>query len=202
MTSDFPYSRRQIGGVGGIGLVAAAAPPAFAQSSKDEPLSRQEEAQAPEGLQDPRTKYPKPPFRRQEQPWPGLASRMDPRPDHGETSYRGAGRLVGRKALVTGGDSGMGRAAAIAFAREGADVAINHLPEEVEDAREVISLMKTKAGRRCRFRGTFGTKPSASGSSSRRLTLLAGWIFLSATRGANRPGPPSSTSRPRILARR
>jgi NAD(P)-dependent dehydrogenase (short-subunit alcohol dehydrogenase family) len=67
---------------------------------------------------------------------------MDPRPDHGETSYRGSGKLVGRKALVTGGDSGIGRAAAIAFAREGADVAINYLPVEEPDAREVIELIR------------------------------------------------------------
>jgi NAD(P)-dependent dehydrogenase (short-subunit alcohol dehydrogenase family) len=72
---------------------------------------------------------------------------MNPRPDHGETSYRGSGRLAGRRALITGGDSGMGRAAAIAFAREGADVAINYLPAEEPDAREVIDLI-TDAGRR------------------------------------------------------
>jgi NAD(P)-dependent dehydrogenase (short-subunit alcohol dehydrogenase family) len=71
---------------------------------------------------------------------------MDPKPDHGETSYRGSGRLAGRKALITGGDSGMGRAAAIAYAREGADVAINYLPAEEPDAKEVIDLIKA-AGR-------------------------------------------------------
>jgi NAD(P)-dependent dehydrogenase (short-subunit alcohol dehydrogenase family) len=71
---------------------------------------------------------------------------MDPRPDHGETSYKGSGRLAGRRALITGGDSGMGRAAAIAYAREGADVAINYLPAEEEDAAEVIALIK-QAGR-------------------------------------------------------
>ncbi|MBY0296260.1 MAG: SDR family oxidoreductase [Methylobacterium sp.] len=71
---------------------------------------------------------------------------MEPRPDHGEQSYRGSGRLAGRKALITGGDSGMGRAAAIAFAREGADVAITYLPDEEEDAREVMALIR-EAGR-------------------------------------------------------
>src|ERR1700749_265954 len=66
---------------------------------------------------------------------------MDPPPDHGESSYRGSGRLKGRKALITGGDSGMGRAAAIAYAREGADVAINYFPTEEPDAREVMELI-------------------------------------------------------------
>src|SRR4051794_25036995 len=93
-------------------------------------------------LEDPTTKYPKPPFKSQSQEWPGLASKMDPKPDHGEQSYKGSGRLKGRKALITGGDSGIGRAAAIAYAREGADVAISYYPTEEPDAQEVIALIK------------------------------------------------------------
>ncbi|MET4721838.1 NAD(P)-dependent dehydrogenase (short-subunit alcohol dehydrogenase family) [Bradyrhizobium japonicum] len=101
---------------------------------------------AEQKLIDPVDRYPKPPFKKQSQPWPGLAGKMEPPPDHGENSYKGSGRLAGRKALITGGDSGMGRAAAIAYAREGADVAINYLPAEEPDAQEVIALIK-KEGR-------------------------------------------------------
>ncbi|MFK4811589.1 SDR family oxidoreductase [Devosia sp. ZW T5_3] len=96
-------------------------------------------------MQDPRHQYPAPPFPAQPQSPPGIVGKMEPAPDHGEESYAGFGRLLGRKALITGGDSGIGRAAAIAYAREGADVAINFLPEEIEDANEVIGYIE-KAG--------------------------------------------------------
>jgi NAD(P)-dependent dehydrogenase (short-subunit alcohol dehydrogenase family) len=98
-------------------------------------------------LQDPTKQYPRPKFSKQKQNVPGKDSLMKPLADHGETSYRGCGRLADRKALVTGGDSGIGRAAAIAFAREGADVAINYLPSEESDAMETIALIEA-AGRK------------------------------------------------------
>nr|WP_246145634.1 SDR family oxidoreductase [Brevifollis gellanilyticus] len=98
-------------------------------------------------MKDPLKQYPKPPFEKQLQEWPGLASKMTPRPDHGEQSYEGRGRLLGRKVLITGGDSGIGRAVAIAFAREGADVAINYFPTEEPDAKEVVDLIQA-AGRK------------------------------------------------------
>ena len=98
-------------------------------------------------MQDPRAQYPAPPFPKQPQPAPGLNRRLEPPADHGEESYRGSGKLEGRKALITGGDSGIGRAIAIAFAREGADVAISYLPVEQPDADEVIALIE-EAGRK------------------------------------------------------
>ncbi len=133
------WSRREVMGGMGASLATVAAAPAFGEGGGS--------PGAAQPLQDPTDKYPKPPFEGQSQPWPGLASKMNPRPDHGETSYKGSGRLVGRKALITGGDSGMGRAAAIAYAREGADVAINYYPTEEPDAQEVIALIR-KAGRK------------------------------------------------------
>lgn len=140
--SDQGTTRRTILGgaaaAAGLGLSGAAAAqqaPAAAPSP------------APAGLRDPRTKYTNQPFPEQRQPWPALQSKMTPRPDCGETSYKGSGRLAGRRVLITGADSGIGRAAAIAFAREGADVAINYYPTEEPDAREVKVLIE-QAGRK------------------------------------------------------
>lgn len=138
MDEKYRSARRQVIGGLGAGLATLAVPGAFAASAV------KADASPAASLEDPLTKYPKPPFKSQSQPWPGLASKMEPRPDHGEKSYKGSGRLAGRKALITGGDSGMGRAAAIAYAREGADVAINYFPTEEPDAREVIDLIKAE----------------------------------------------------------
>jgi len=98
-------------------------------------------------MQNPLTQYPQPKFEEQSQTAPGLARNMIPKPDHGEESYRGFGRLRGRRTLITGADSGIGRATAIAFAREGADIALNYLPSEQADADEVVALIEA-AGRK------------------------------------------------------
>ncbi|URM92416.1 glucose 1-dehydrogenase [Streptomyces sp. MRC013] len=97
--------------------------------------------------ENPATAHPRPDFPEQEQPHPGRTDAMRPRPDHGEESYRGGDLLRDRVALVTGGDSGIGRAVCLAYAREGADVLFAHLPEEADDARETARLVED-AGRK------------------------------------------------------
>jgi NAD(P)-dependent dehydrogenase (short-subunit alcohol dehydrogenase family) len=133
-------SRRAIVAGVATGTVAMAGASAVAQEAA-RPGPKDSTA---ETLKNPVDEYPRPPFPPQQQEPPGLAGLMTPKPDHGETSYKGSGRLVGRKALITGGDSGMGRAAAIAFAREGADVAFGYLPVEEPDAREVVELIRAE----------------------------------------------------------
>ncbi|HZH36986.1 MAG TPA: SDR family oxidoreductase [Flavisolibacter sp.] len=131
-----------------------------------------------QGLVDPRTKYPKPPFKEQSQPWPGLARDMDPLPDHGEKSYKGSGRLAGRKALITGGDSGMGRAAAIAFAREGADVAINYHPAEEPDAQEVVALIEAEGRKAVTIPGDITSEDFCNRLVTEAVTALGGLDIL------------------------
>jgi NAD(P)-dependent dehydrogenase (short-subunit alcohol dehydrogenase family) len=97
--------------------------------------------------ENPVKKYPAPPYPKQEQSMPGSEQEMDPKPDHGEKTYKGTGKLKGKRAIITGGDSGIGKAVAIAFAREGADVLISYLNED-EDARETEKYVKD-AGRKC-----------------------------------------------------
>jgi NAD(P)-dependent dehydrogenase (short-subunit alcohol dehydrogenase family) len=146
LSSTALHSRRRFVGGVATGLVATVAGHGLGQEEgPSSPAEVEPPGQAVK--QNPLDQYPKPPFEKQLQDWPGLAGKMKPRPDHGEKTYQGSGRLAGRKALITGGDSGIGRAAAIAYAREGADVAINYLPAEEPDAKEVIELIRA-AGRK------------------------------------------------------
>ncbi|HYW51987.1 MAG TPA: SDR family oxidoreductase [Gemmatimonadaceae bacterium] len=128
--------------------------------------------------QNPVTQYPEPPFPLQQQEWPGLAARMTPRPDHGESSYRGSGRLTGRRALITGGDSGIGRAAAIAFAREGADVAINYLADEEADAQEVVQLIEAEGRNAAAIPGDIRTEDFCTRLVEEAVRALGGLDIL------------------------
>jgi len=145
-------SRRSVlKGAAIVGLAAASLPAMAGSSASAQQPSRVQPAR------DPRTRFPND-QPTQEQAWPGLQRNMTPRPDCGETSYRGSGRLAGRRALITGGDSGIGRAAAIAYAREGADVAINYLPQEEPDAAEVINLIRREGRKAVAIPGDLRTE--------------------------------------------
>ncbi|WP_147197719.1 SDR family oxidoreductase [Pantoea sp. MBD-2R] len=122
--------------------------------------------------------YPKPPFPEQPQAAPGIASKMTPQPDHGEKTYRGSGRLQGRKALITGGDSGIGRAVAIAYAREGADVAIGYLPEEESDAAEVIKLIEAEGRKAVALPGDIRSEEFCKKLVSDAVSQLGGLDIL------------------------
>lgn len=120
-------------------------------------------------MQDnPQDRYPQPPMPPQQQPMPGYTEKMDPRPDHGEETYRGSGKLTGRVALVTGADSGIGRAVAIAFAREGADVVISYL-EEDDDAHETARWVEDAGRKALIARGDIGDESFARSLVRRTL---------------------------------
>jgi NAD(P)-dependent dehydrogenase (short-subunit alcohol dehydrogenase family) len=178
MSADYLDAERR-GLVGAIALAIATATFNRAGSA----ISTKEADPVAGSLEDPTSKYPKPPYAEQHQPWPGLASKMQPRPDHGETSYRGNGRLKGRKALITGGDSGMGRAAAIAFAREGADVAINYLPDEQPDADEVIALIRAADRKGVAIPGDIRQESFCEELVSRAVKALGGLDILVSNAG-------------------
>jgi len=158
------FSRRKMTSGLGSGLAVT---PALGQSTNGSVNTSQP-------VQDPTTKYPKTPYNYKRQPWPGLASKMDPPPDHGEQSYKGSGRLTGRKALITGGDSGMGRAAAIAYAREGADVVINYFPTEEPDAKQVIELIKAEGRKGIAIPGDLREETFCRQLATKALEALGG----------------------------
>lgn len=134
-------------------------------------------------LQNPLTAFYHRKYPKQQQPYPGLQNRMDPVPDCGETTYTGRGRLTGRKALVTGSDSGIGRAAAIAYAREGADVALAYMPQEESDAREVKKLIEDEGRRAVLLPGDLGDEAYNSEMVKRAHRELEGLDVLALVAG-------------------
>jgi NAD(P)-dependent dehydrogenase (short-subunit alcohol dehydrogenase family) len=129
-------------------------------------------------LQDPTTQFPRPPFPAQQQDGPGDVRKMDPAPDHGETGYVGTGRLPGRKALVTGADSGIGRAVAIAYAREGADVALSYLPSEQAQAEEVAALIEQEGRTAVLIPGDLQQESANAEAVARTVDALGGIDIL------------------------
>jgi hypothetical protein len=165
MTNQPDRDRRLV--LGAVATGGSAETPVLAHSQKVQTMAKP--------LVDPTSAYPKPPLPKQQQPWPGLTNKMDPRPDHGEASYKGSGRLAGRKALLTGGDSGICRAAAITYAREGADMAINYPAAEEPDARRwpADTRRRPQGGAAPRRHQGRGLLPEARGRPGRPTVLLA-----------------------------
>ena len=121
--------------------------------------------------------HPKPPFPSQQQPMPGRTEEMKPRPDHGEKSYRGSDKLAGKKAIITGADSGIGRAVALAFAREGADVLISYLDEQ-EDAEETKRLVEAAGRKAVLVEGDIGSPEQCEGIVQHAINELGGVDIL------------------------
>ncbi|HEV7292085.1 MAG TPA: SDR family oxidoreductase [Devosia sp.] len=168
--TDFDPTRRALVAGATIMGAAAATGAAFAQGSHTSDGDAPMTAQAAD--------YPEPPYPEQQQPWPGLAQRMEPRPDHGEETYQGTGRLRGKRALITGGDSGIGRAAAIAFAKEGADVAIAYLPEEEPDAEDVRRVVEREGRTFAAFPGDLRDRDYTTSLPDQAVEALGGLDIL------------------------
>lgn len=151
--------------------------------------------------QDPRSKYPKPPLPEQHQAeQPGETDEMHPKPDHGEESYQGSGRLSGLRALITGGDSGIGRAVAIAFAREGADVAISYLPEEQQDADDTRVELAKSDGNYIQVPGDLRQEANCIAAVEDTVSKLGGLDVLVLNAGIqHRRDPNAAISRDQIL---
>src|SRR6202453_2488981 len=121
--------------------------------------------------------FPKPPFPAQKQSMPGSTAKMNPRPDHGESSYKGSGKLLGKKAVITGGDSGIGRAVAIAFAREGADVLIAYLNED-KDAEETKRWVEQAGRKAVLMAGDVGSPEHCRAIIAKAVSELGGIDIL------------------------
>ncbi len=146
---------------------------------------------------DPSSQHPQPPFKRQPQEAAGLPRAMDPKLDHGETSYKAHGRLAGRKALMTGADSGIGRAAAIAFGRKGADVAFGFAEEEMPDAQEVAKLIEAECRKAVLRPGDITDKSFCETGVRQAVADLgasARWSTTPASRPTRRTSATSRTS--------
>ena len=168
----------------------------MAEKASGDELSPDQFSPDQSSAEDPTTRYPAPGSGEKEVEHPGLTGEMDVRPDHGERTYRGLGRLAGRKAVITGGDSGIGRAVALAFAREGADVLISYLPEE-EDAQETVRLVEDAGRVALTVPGDLAKRRPAGRSSSGPSTSSARSTYWSATPRTRWPRPAGWRRSPR-----
>jgi NAD(P)-dependent dehydrogenase (short-subunit alcohol dehydrogenase family) len=168
--TDFNPTRRAL--VAGAAMMGAAVATGAAVAQD----SQSSGGDAP--MTDRSAQFPRPPYPEQQQPWPGLEQQMDPRPDDGAETYIGTGRLRGKRALITGGDSGIGRAAAIAFAKEGADVAIAYIPAEEPDAQDLKRIIEREGRTFAAFPGDLRDQGYTTSLPDQAVEALGGLDIL------------------------
>ena len=194
--TDNTTRRSMLKAAAAAGVAAATAGTALAQPAAQVAGETPTPPGRPNGTPpDPQQRFTSTPFPEQRQPWPALQRNMHPVPDCGETSYRGSGRLAGRKALVTGGDSGIGRSAVIAFAREGAAVAINYYPSEEPDAQDVARLLRGEGARIELIPGDLTNQEFTSALPGRAARALGGLDIWSTMPPISNPRSRSARSR-------